>query len=136
MNKTAVYDAAVRSLVFQGLAEQDAKTVIARTRANQVAEWERILTRCAQGEVSKIYVVVRREERGALDAILYAPADECDNIRHVLNFASQGPNVGCEADDPNADAKPTLGFYPVSSFDVAAEVKKAIREIGAAARQE
>jgi hypothetical protein len=107
MNRTAVYDAAVRGLVGHGLAENEATAVIARTRMNQEAEWGRIVARCERGEVSKIYVVVKRESGAPLDAFVYAPS-ECDNIRHVIDFASQGPAVGCMADDPNAGSEPTF----------------------------
>lgn len=117
MNQQNPYDAATRSLEAHGLLPGAAANMIRATRSVQGPEWKRILERCGRGEVSRIYVVaVSHGDAAPVTAFVYAPGEE-DNIRHVIEFVSQGP-IG--ADDPK------LGYYPVSAFDVGPEVKKAV----------
>jgi hypothetical protein len=124
--KQVAYDAAVRALVCLGLTERAAAAIIGRAQANQPAEWERIVARCQSGEtVSRVYVVVKNEGGAMADAFVYAPGEQ-DNIRHVIDFASQGPDTGSGPGDEQATAEPVFGFYQVSVFDVASELKRAL----------
>jgi hypothetical protein len=118
MNKETVFIAASRSLVARhGLTPDDAWEIITKTRRWQAEEWDRILQRCQSGNVSQIYIVsVRDEEVGPLSALVYAPAER-DNVKHVMDFASQGP-IGSD--------EPVFRYYPVSCFEVGSAVKHAV----------
>lgn len=126
-SKETVYSAAVRALSLQGVTERAANAIVGRAFANQEAEWGRIIERCQRGEVSRVYVVVKHENDAMADAFVYAPGAQ-DNIRHVIDFASQGPDIGSGPDEPTSES--TFGCYRVSVFDVAAELKTAL-QVGA-----
>jgi len=118
MNKDTVFIAASRSLVTRhGLTPDDAWEIITKTRRWQDEQWDLVFQRCRAGQLSKVYIVsVRDDDAGPFSALVYAPAEH-DNVKHVMDFASQGP-VG--VDDP------TFDFYPVSCFEVGAAVKLAV----------
>jgi hypothetical protein len=122
--KETVHSAAVRALTLQGMTERVAEAIIGRAFANQGSEWDRIVERCRRDDVSRVYVVVKHEGDTMVDAFVYAP-DAKDNIRHVIDFASQGPDIGSGPGE--LVTEPAVGYYRVSFFDVAAEVKKALQ---------
>lgn len=130
MNKGVVFAAATRALVQQGLTGAKAEGIVACTVALQAAEWSRVIARGAKGELSRVYIVVTHNGEPRELAVLYAPAEQ-DNIRHVMDFASQGPDEGEWLG--GAEIKPTeppqFGSYPVSVHEVGAEVKKAIAQL-------
>jgi len=91
---------------------------VTETRKWQAEEWDRIIARCAVGEISSVYIVVvsGEDEKPLVSSFVYAPAEH-NNIKHVMDFAGQGP---LDADEP------MVGYYATSCFEVGAAVKQAV----------
>ena len=126
MTNQIAYDAAVRALVSRGLTENRAEIIIGLIRAKQPSEWQRMIVACGTGKLTRIYAVVTDRDDGSVDGLLYVPAGQ-DNIRHVMDFASQGPNIGSGPGDAEPAKETSLGYYPVSVFDIAPELRRVLQ---------
>jgi hypothetical protein len=114
-------------LVRCGLAKAAAEITARRTLAEQPDEWKRIADRCKRGEISKVYLFTVPISESQPRTFVYAPG-KVDNSAHLKVMLSQGPDIGCEADEPCASDEPRFGYHKVEEpWEIGQDVIRALQ---------
>lgn len=115
--KAQLNQAIVQGLLQHGLSKRMAETIAHRAAGSQLQEWQKVITRCKNGEVTRLYLFVTHFSELRFRTFIYAPG-EVDNskvIAAMLGTRAESGWVGGSATPSRQQA------FPVSMFDIARE---------------